>query len=73
MRRRPRSRRYAIDCAKIERELGYRAGVTLEAGLRDTFAWYLRNEPWWRGVMDGSYQQWLQLHYPQLVPRSGGF
>ena len=65
-------RRYAIDCAKIERELGYRAGVTLEAGLRDTFAWYLRNEPWWRGVMDGSYQQWLQLHYPQLVPRSGG-
>jgi dTDP-glucose 4,6-dehydratase len=64
-------RRYAIDCAKIERELGYRAGVTLEAGLRDTFAWYLRNEPWWRGVMDGSYQQWLQLHY-QPAEASGG-
>jgi dTDP-glucose 4,6-dehydratase len=56
-------RRYAIDCAKIGRELGYRAQVKLGAGLRATFAWYARNERWWRAVIDGSYQQWLQLHY----------
>ena len=55
--------RYAIDCDKIERELGYRARFSLENGLRDTFAWYLQNEWWWRGVMDGSYQQWVQMHY----------
>jgi dTDP-glucose 4,6-dehydratase len=55
--------RYAIDCDKIERELGYRARFSLEHGLRDTFAWYLQNEWWWRGVMDGSYQQWIQMHY----------
>jgi dTDP-glucose 4,6-dehydratase len=64
--------RYAIDCAKIARELGYQAGVTLAAGLRDTFHWYLRNEPWWRAVMDGSYQQWLQLHYLQTGSRGVG-
>jgi dTDP-glucose 4,6-dehydratase len=56
-------RRYAIDCGKIEHELGYRAQVTLEAGLRHTFQWYLENEWWWRAVMDGSYQRWIETHY----------
>ncbi len=56
-------RRYAIDCGKIERELGYRAAVTLEAGLRETFNWYLANEWWWRSVMDGSYERWIDTHY----------
>ncbi|HJS91182.1 MAG TPA: dTDP-glucose 4,6-dehydratase [Steroidobacteraceae bacterium] len=56
-------RRYAIDCGKIERELGYRAQVTLAAGLRSTFDWYIGNEWWWRAVMDGSYQRWIETHY----------
>ena len=56
-------RRYAIDCGKIGRELGYRAQVSLEAGLRDTLDWYLANEWWWRAVMDGSYQRWIDTHY----------
>jgi len=34
-------RRYAIDSAKIQRDLGYRPQVALEAGLRSTVAWYL--------------------------------
>ena len=56
-------RRYAIDCSKAERELGYQAEVTLERGLQDTFAWYLDHQWWWRGVMDGSYQRWIETHY----------
>jgi dTDP-glucose 4,6-dehydratase len=56
-------RRYAIDCGKIERELGYEAQVKIDGGLRDTFEWYIANESWWRGVMDGSYRQWLEKHY----------
>jgi dTDP-glucose 4,6-dehydratase len=56
-------RRYAIDCGKIERELGYRAQVTLSAGLQSTFDWYAQNEWWWRAVMDGSYQRWIETHY----------
>ncbi|GIM45644.1 dTDP-glucose 4,6-dehydratase [Collibacillus ludicampi] len=35
--------RYAIDPAKIERELGWRAEVTFEDGLRKTVEWYLKN------------------------------
>jgi dTDP-glucose 4,6-dehydratase len=56
-------RRYAIDCRKAERELGYRAAVTLARGLAETFTWYLANEGWWRSVMDGSYQRWIETHY----------
>jgi dTDP-glucose 4,6-dehydratase len=63
-------RRYAIDCSKIERELGYRARVTLQDGLRDTLDWYLKNESWWRGVMDGHHREWLQTQY-QLESEPG--
>ena len=42
--------RYAIDAGKIERELGWRPSVTLEAGLARTVDWYLSNEAWWRAI-----------------------
>lgn len=58
-------RRYAIDCGKIERELGYRAEITLERGLRDTFAWFLQNEPWWRGVMGRGSQASPEASLPR--------
>lgn len=56
-------RRYAIDCRKAEGELGFAPSITLEDGLRKTFAWYLANESWWRAVMDGSYRNWLDTQY----------
>jgi dTDP-glucose 4,6-dehydratase len=40
-------RRYAIDCAKIQRELGFQPTVNLYAGLADTFAWFADNSDWW--------------------------
>ena len=48
-------RRYAIDPAKIERELGWRADHTFEAGLAETVDWFLANEAWWRPIRDGTY------------------
>jgi dTDP-glucose 4,6-dehydratase len=60
-------RRYAIDCQKIERELGFRPTVTLETGLRNTFRWYVSHESWWRAVMSGSYRDWVQMHYKGVV------
>jgi dTDP-glucose 4,6-dehydratase len=41
-------RRYAIDCSKIERELGFSPRVTLQTGLRETFTWFADNAAWWR-------------------------
>ncbi len=56
-------RRYAIDCSRIARELGYQPRVSLDEGLRATFRWYLEHESWWRAVMDGSYQRWIERQY----------
>lgn len=48
--------RYAIDAAKIERELGWTPDETFTSGMRKTVQWYLANESWWQQVLDGSYQ-----------------
>ncbi|HAV2022235.1 TPA: dTDP-glucose 4,6-dehydratase [Citrobacter koseri] len=48
--------RYAIDAAKIARELGWTPQETFESGMRKTVQWYLANEAWWKPVQDGSYQ-----------------
>jgi dTDP-glucose 4,6-dehydratase len=47
--------RYAINAAKIEKELGWRPSTDLEAGLRTTVGWYLDNLDWCRSVTLGSY------------------
>ena len=39
-------RRYAIDAAKIERELGWTPDETFETGIRKTVEWYLANSEW---------------------------
>jgi len=48
--------RYAIDCTKIERELGWKPCETFETGLRKTVRWYLDNEPWWQAIRGGKYR-----------------
>ena len=47
--------RYAIDAAKIGRELGWKPLETFESGIRKTVEWYLNNKKWWSRVLDGSY------------------
>ncbi|WP_213991150.1 dTDP-glucose 4,6-dehydratase [Sodalis sp. dw_96] len=47
--------RYAIDGAKMKRELGWQPLETFESGLRKTVEWYLNNQTWWQRVQDGSY------------------
>ena len=47
--------RYAIDPAKIEREIGWRPSQSFEAGLNSTIEWYIANEAWWREIRSKSY------------------
>jgi dTDP-glucose 4,6-dehydratase len=42
--------RYAVDCRKIETELGWTQSVTLEEGLLKTVEWYLDNLDWVEAV-----------------------
>lgn len=56
-------RRYAIDCSKAERELGWRVQVRFEAGLRDTIHWYLDNQSWVANVRSGEYLKYYEKQY----------
>ncbi|MEB6592229.1 dTDP-glucose 4,6-dehydratase [Pseudomonas asiatica] len=56
-------RRYAIDARKLERELGWKPAETFETGIRKTVTWYLANQEWVKGVMDGSYRDWVAQQY----------
>jgi len=56
-------RRYAIDASKIMGELGYKPAESFETGIRKTIQWYLDNEDWWRGILDGSYKEWIDKNY----------
>jgi dTDP-glucose 4,6-dehydratase len=56
-------RRYAIDCSKAMRELGYAPQHSFESGFAATLRWYLDHEAWWRGILDGSYMDWVKANY----------
>lgn len=56
-------RRYAIDSAKIQRELGWQPEVEFETGLRRTVEWYLSNPKWVDQASGGSYGEWIEKNY----------
>ena len=56
-------RRYALDCSKIKRELGWTQAVKLPEGLDLTVDWYLRNPTWCNRVKSGDYREWMQANY----------
>ncbi|WP_131830059.1 dTDP-glucose 4,6-dehydratase, partial [Xanthomonas citri] len=49
-------RRYAIDASKLRNELGWQPAYTFEQGIALTVQWYLDNQAWVQGVLDGSYR-----------------
>jgi len=55
--------RYAIDAAKIEKELGWTPEETFESGIRKTVEWYLANTEWVSHVQSGEYQNWVEQNY----------
>jgi dTDP-glucose 4,6-dehydratase len=49
--------RYAIDCSKIRRDLGWTPKENFATGLRKTIEWYVNNPTWWQRIQNGSYRQ----------------
>jgi dTDP-glucose 4,6-dehydratase len=56
-------RRYAIDCTKAERELGWAPQETFEAGLRETIAWYRANAAWVAAIKNKEYLAYYERQY----------
>lgn len=53
--RKGHDRRYAIDPAKIHRELGWLPETKFADGIQKTIQWYLDNEEWWQPIVNGDY------------------
>ncbi len=56
-------RRYAIDPAKIHKELGWLPETTFETGIQKTVDWYLENRTWWENIISGEYKNYYEKMY----------
>jgi dTDP-glucose 4,6-dehydratase len=56
-------KRYAIDCAKLQGELGWSPRESFRTGIRKTVQWYLENEEWVAKVVSGEYRDWIKGNY----------
>jgi dTDP-glucose 4,6-dehydratase len=56
-------RRYAIDCGKMERELGWTAAIPFEQGLAETVRWYRDNAAWVANIRNGAYRNYYERQY----------
>jgi dTDP-glucose 4,6-dehydratase len=55
--------RYAIDCTKIEKELGWLPQESFKTGIRQTIDWYLTHQEWVDRIKTGEYLKWIESHY----------
>ncbi|MEE4266386.1 MAG: dTDP-glucose 4,6-dehydratase [Desulfobacteraceae bacterium] len=55
--------RYAIDCSRLEKELGWVPRESFKSGLKKTIQWYLDNSQWVERVKSGEYREWIEKHY----------
>lgn len=56
-------RRYAVDCARMEAEFGWRPEIPFEQGLRGTIQWYLDHPQWVARARSGEYRNYYELVY----------
>lgn len=59
--------RYAIDAARLETELGWKAEETFDSGIDKTVKWYLENDWWWAPLRKGYDGSRLGLLKPEEV------
>jgi dTDP-glucose 4,6-dehydratase len=48
--------RYSIDPTKVETEIGWKATIGFEEGIRRTIEWYLANQAWTDEIRSGAYR-----------------
>jgi dTDP-glucose 4,6-dehydratase len=60
-------RRYAIDCSKAERDLGWRPLVPFDRGLAETIDWYKANAAWVAAIKNKDYLSYYEKQYGKLA------
>ncbi len=59
-------RRYAVDCSRIEHELGWRPQIPFTEGLAQTIVWYQEHPTWVARARSGEYRQYYARMYGAL-------
>jgi dTDP-glucose 4,6-dehydratase len=64
-------RRYALDCAKAVRDLGWRPARRFDQALADAVAWYRENAGWFDVVASRNYRAYYQQQYASRLNTAG--
>ena len=59
--------RYAIDPAKLKRELGWEPVYNFDTGIEQTIRWYLDNREWWEHIISGEYSSYFDKMYGERL------
>ncbi len=59
--------RYAIDPAKMQRELGWQPETMFRDGIQKTIQWYLAHQDWWQRILSGDYQRYYEEMYANRI------
>ena len=59
--------RYAIDPAKLKRELGWEPVYNFDTGIEQTIRWYLDNREWWEHIISGEYSSYFDRMYGERL------
>jgi len=65
-------RRYAIDPAKCEGELGWQPRVKWTDGLKKTIDWYAENRSWVEHIRNGEYREYYKAMYASRLESGRG-
>ena len=63
-------RRYALNVAKMRKELGWEPLTSLEEGLQATVDWYRASRVWWEKVKNGEYRNYYAQWYGKRLEES---
>ncbi|MBN9378434.1 MAG: dTDP-glucose 4,6-dehydratase [Chlamydiales bacterium 38-26] len=55
--------RYAIDCTKIKKEIGWTPDHNFSEGIQETIQWYLSHPDWIENIRSGAYLTWMEANY----------
>jgi len=65
-------RRYAIDAAKVRRDVSWQPKRSFDEGLRETIEWYRANREWWSRIRSGVYREYYEAMYGDRLRRAHG-
>jgi dTDP-glucose 4,6-dehydratase len=60
-------RRYSLASDKLRAELGWKATVRFERGLRETVDWYRHHQQWWEPIRSGEYADYYRRQYGRAL------